>query len=99
MARDAAWAVAAEVPRASRSVGSALGLCSCASASSRQILGVFHYLPLHLSEMGRRFGGRPGDCPVAEDISDRIVRLPFYYGLTEADQARVIEAVTESRGL
>src|SRR5262249_41043889 len=34
------------------------------------ILSVFHYLPLHLSDMGRRFGGQPGDCPVTESISD-----------------------------
>jgi dTDP-4-amino-4,6-dideoxygalactose transaminase len=60
---------------------------------SRSILSVFHYLPLHLSEMGQRFGGRSGDCPVTEDISDRLVRLPFFNGLTCDDQERVIEAV------
>jgi dTDP-4-amino-4,6-dideoxygalactose transaminase len=59
------------------------------------ILSVFHYLPLHLSEMGRRFGGRPGDCPVAEDISDRLLRLPFYNNFTEEDQSRVINALEE----
>jgi dTDP-4-amino-4,6-dideoxygalactose transaminase len=57
------------------------------------IESVFHYLPLHLSEMGRRFGGREGDCPVTEAVSDRLVRLPFYYELTEADQGRVIKAI------
>jgi dTDP-4-amino-4,6-dideoxygalactose transaminase len=57
------------------------------------ILAVFHYLPLHLSEMGRKLGGKPGDCPVAEALSDRLVRLPFYNDLSEADQGRVIEAV------
>ena len=41
----------------------------------------FHYLPLHLSRMGKRFGGQSGDCPTTEDISDRIVRLPFYNDL------------------
>src|SRR5262249_38366611 len=44
----------------------------------RGILSVFHYAPLHLSEMGRRFGGRPGQCPVTEDVSDRLLRLPFF---------------------
>lgn len=63
----------------------------------RGILGVFHYLPLHLSEMGRRFGGRPGDCPVAEDLSTRVVRLPFFNSLSLDDQVRVIEAVREFR--
>lgn len=56
-------------------------------------LAVFHYLPLHLSEYARRWGGRPGDCPVTEDISDRLVRLPFYTSMTEEDQKRVIDAV------
>jgi dTDP-4-amino-4,6-dideoxygalactose transaminase len=57
------------------------------------IMSVFHYLPLHLSTMGRRFGGKPGDCPVTEDVSDRLIRLPFYNSLTDADQAAVVEAV------
>jgi dTDP-4-amino-4,6-dideoxygalactose transaminase len=61
----------------------------------RNIMSVFHYLPLHLSTMGRRFGGRPGDCPITEDVSDRLVRLPFYNTLTESDQARIIEAILE----
>jgi len=43
--------------------------------------------------MGRRFGGRPGQCPVAEDASDRLLRLPFYTGLSEAEQDEVIEAI------
>ena len=61
----------------------------------RGILSVFHYLPLHLSPIGERFGGKPGDCPVTEDISDRLVRLPFYNDLTREDQAKVIEATQE----
>jgi dTDP-4-amino-4,6-dideoxygalactose transaminase len=62
---------------------------------ARGILAVFHYLPLHLSEMGRGLGGREGQCPVSEAMSDRLVRLPFYTGLTEAEQAEVIDAVLE----
>lgn len=50
------------------------------------ILSVFHYVPLHLSEMGRRFGSRMGDCPVTEDVSERLLRLPFYNDLAEDDQ-------------
>ena len=59
----------------------------------RGMLAVFHYLPLHLSEMGQRFGGQAGDCPVTENISDRLLRLPFYNSLTDDDLARVVEAV------
>ena len=57
------------------------------------ILSVFHYLPLHLSEMGIKFGGQPGDCPVTEDVSDRLLRLPFYCDLTEAEQEQVVQAI------
>lgn len=64
-----------------------------AHLKKRGILGVFHYLPLHLSDMGRQFDGKPGDCPVTEDVSDRLVRLPFYNDLTEADQAYVVESI------
>ena len=64
-----------------------------ARLKGRRILSVFHYLPLHLSEMGRRFGGREGQCPVTETVSDRLVRLPFYNTLTESDQEVVVEAI------
>jgi len=64
-----------------------------AHLKSRDILAVFHYLPLHLSPVGRQFGGAEGQCPVTEDVSDRLVRLPFHNALSETDQARVIEAV------
>jgi dTDP-4-amino-4,6-dideoxygalactose transaminase len=57
------------------------------------ILAVFHYLPLHLSEYGRQWGGKPGDHPVTEDISNRLLRLPFFFSLTESEQAQVIESV------
>lgn len=64
-----------------------------AHLKAQGILAVFHYLPLHLSDMGRKFGGQAGDCPVTERISDQLVRLPFFNDLTESMQARVIEAV------
>lgn len=57
------------------------------------ILAVFHYLPLHLAPMSRQFGYDETDCPVTDDISRRLVRLPFYYDLSSAEQARVIERV------
>jgi dTDP-4-amino-4,6-dideoxygalactose transaminase len=64
---------------------------------AQDILSVFHYLPLHLSDMGRRFGGRSGDCPVTEDVSDRLLRLPFYNDLTEEAQAKVVAAIHHFR--
>lgn len=59
------------------------------------ILAVFHYLPLHLSDMGRRFGGRIGDCPVTENVSDRLLRLPFYTNITTDEQDEVIAVLKE----
>jgi dTDP-4-amino-4,6-dideoxygalactose transaminase len=57
------------------------------------ILAVFHYLPLHLSPMGLRFGGHPGDCPITEDLADRLLRFPFFTGMSSSEQTQVIEAV------
>jgi dTDP-4-amino-4,6-dideoxygalactose transaminase len=77
------------------------------SAESRQalishlaglgILAVFHYLPLHLSPMGLRFSGRPGDCPVTEALADRLLRFPFFTGMSSSEQAQVIDAVRAFR--
>jgi dTDP-4-amino-4,6-dideoxygalactose transaminase len=60
---------------------------------SQHILSVFHYLPLHLSDMGQHYGGQPGDCPITERLGDCLLRLPLYNDLTEADQSRVIQAI------
>jgi dTDP-4-amino-4,6-dideoxygalactose transaminase len=62
---------------------------------ARGILAPFHYLPLHLSKVGMAFGGREGDCPVAEFVSDQLLRLPFYTSISDAEIREVIEAVYE----
>jgi len=64
-------------------------------AIKRGIISVFHYLPLHLSEMGGKFGGRQGDCPVTERVSDQLIRLPFHNALTSSDVELVIENIQE----
>ena len=61
----------------------------------RGIYSVFHYLPLHLSDMGQHFGGREGDCPVTERVSDQLIRLPFHNALTSSEQEIVIESIRE----
>lgn len=61
-----------------------------AHMKEQDIMCVFHYLPLHLSDMGVKFGGKAGDCPVTEDISDRLVRLPLFYNMTEEDLDLVV---------
>jgi len=60
---------------------------------AKGILAVFHYLPLHLSPVGRSMGWREGDFPVTESVSARLLRLPLYYELTAADQDEIIQAV------
>jgi dTDP-4-amino-4,6-dideoxygalactose transaminase len=60
----------------------------------RSILSVFHYQALNVSQMGQRFGGRDGQCPVAEGVADRLVRLPFYNDLTPGEQDEVVSVVT-----
>jgi len=64
-----------------------------AHLKNQGILGVFHYVPLNLSDMGKKWAAQETPCPVTEDLSLRLLRLPFYNDLTEAEQARVISAV------
>ena len=59
------------------------------------MMAVFHYLPLHCSPMGSSTGIAPLGCPKTEDISRRLVRLPFYNDLSEAEQSRVIGTILE----
>jgi dTDP-4-amino-4,6-dideoxygalactose transaminase len=61
---------------------------------SRGIQSVFHYLPLHRSDMGQRLGSPAQTCPVSVDASDRLLRLPFFYDLTPQELAQVVEGVT-----
>jgi dTDP-4-amino-4,6-dideoxygalactose transaminase len=57
------------------------------------ILAVFHYLPLHLSSYGRRYGGEEGDCPVTEHVSETLVRLPLYKALTDNEVQYIVDTV------
>jgi dTDP-4-amino-4,6-dideoxygalactose transaminase len=61
----------------------------------QDIYSVFHYLPLHLSDMGQKFGGRKGNYPVTERVSDQLIRLPFHNALTSREQEIVIQAIQE----
>jgi dTDP-4-amino-4,6-dideoxygalactose transaminase len=60
---------------------------------SHGVLAVFHYLPLHLSEFAQRYGGGVGDCPVTEDLSDRLVRLPLFSDMTDDQLALTIATI------
>ena len=59
----------------------------------RDISSVFHYVPLHSSPAGRRFGRFDGEDVYTTKESDRLSRLPLYYGMKREDRDRVIDAV------
>ena len=54
---------------------------------------VFHYVPLHESDAGRRFGRVSGRMAITEDVSRRLLRLPCYFGLREDQQAYVVTCI------
>lgn len=64
----------------------------------RRIVAPFHYVPLHTSPMGRRLGFQPGQLPITEDLSARLIRLPFYHDLSAADLDRVVGSIYEFYG-
>ena len=65
----------------------------------RDILAVFHYVPLHSAPAGLKYGRFCGEDVFTTRESDRLVRLPLYYGLTREDQARVVAAVRDFYGV
>ncbi len=58
-----------------------------------EIGAVFHYVPLHLSPVGERLGGKKGDLPVTESYSARLVRLPLYYSLAREQQEFIVKTI------
>jgi dTDP-4-amino-4,6-dideoxygalactose transaminase len=69
-----------------------------AHLASRNVMAVFHYQPLHLSAVGRRLGGAPGQHPVTEEAGDCLVRLPLFASMTDGEVDRVIEAASSFVG-
>ncbi|GAB5560376.1 MAG: dTDP-4-amino-4,6-dideoxygalactose transaminase [Synoicihabitans sp.] len=61
---------------------------------SKGILAVSHYVPLHSSRYGSRWGASPHSCPVTDRTAETLLRLPFYNSMTYAEQNEVIGAVT-----
>ena len=59
----------------------------------RDILAVFHYVPLHSAPAGLKFGRFAGEDVYTTAESDKLLRLPLYYGLAAEDRQAVIQAV------
>jgi dTDP-4-amino-4,6-dideoxygalactose transaminase len=69
-----------------------------AHLAERGIMATFHYQPLHSAPAGLAHGRTaPSGCPVTNDVADRLVRLPFYAGMTTSEQHRVLTAVQQFR--
>jgi dTDP-4-amino-4,6-dideoxygalactose transaminase len=56
-----------------------------------EIHALFHYVPLHTSPAGKRYGHKGSTMAVTESVAERVVRLPLWYGLSESSQERVVE--------
>ena len=67
--------------------------------SERGINAVFHYVPLHSSRAGRRYGRAMGSLDVTTSVSDRLLRLPLWAGMSEDDAFRVANGVRAFYGL
>jgi dTDP-4-amino-4,6-dideoxygalactose transaminase len=61
---------------------------------ANDINAVFHYVPLHSSPAGQRFGRAHGDLSLTTSLSERLVRLPMWLGLSETQQQRLCEVLT-----
>ncbi len=61
----------------------------------RGIMAVFHFVPLHSSPMGQKYGGQLRDLPVTEEVSKRLLRLPFYFEMTESEQVYIVQTLDE----
>ncbi|MBV5323702.1 DegT/DnrJ/EryC1/StrS family aminotransferase [bacterium] len=64
--------------------------------SGNEISAVFHYVPLHSSPGGRRYGRTFGNLSVTNSVAERLIRLPLWIGLTEAQQERVVAVLTRA---
>lgn len=64
-----------------------------------EIFSVFHYVPLHSSPAGQRYGRAHGALDITNRLSERLVRLPLWVGLTEAQQNRVVDVLANAVNL
>jgi len=64
-----------------------------AALKEDNISAVFHYVPLHASPAGRRFGRAVGELPVTLATADRLLRLPLYFGMRPDEVDRVVDRI------
>lgn len=67
-----------------------------AELKRNDISSVFHYVPLHSSPAGQRYGRSHGNLSVTDSVSERLIRLPLWVGLSEAQQDKVAKVLTKA---
>jgi dTDP-4-amino-4,6-dideoxygalactose transaminase len=60
------------------------------------VQATFHFVPLHSAPAAERFAARPTECPVTDDVSDRLLRLPFHNNLSIDDIDRVVGSLSNA---
>jgi dTDP-4-amino-4,6-dideoxygalactose transaminase len=70
-----------------------------ATLAAHEVDAVFHYIPLHSSPAGARYGRAAGLLPVTDSVSRRLVRLPLWAGMDERHVERVVEVLSSALGL
>jgi dTDP-4-amino-4,6-dideoxygalactose transaminase len=71
-------------------------LAILAELKGNDISSVFHYVPLHSSPAGQRYGRSHGNLSVTDSVSEKLIRLPLWVGLTEAQQDKVAKVLTKA---
>jgi dTDP-4-amino-4,6-dideoxygalactose transaminase len=66
------------------------------SMRTQGVVPAFHYVPLHSAPAGVKFAARPTQCPVTDDVSGRLLRLPFHNNLSLEDIDRVVEVFCQA---
>nr|MCR4822429.1 DegT/DnrJ/EryC1/StrS family aminotransferase [Treponema sp.] len=61
----------------------------------KEVSAVFHYIPLHSAPAGQKFGRFDGKDEITTKYSERLIRLPLYYGLKNEDLQKVIDSVIQ----
>lgn len=62
----------------------------------QEVISVFHYVPLHSSPAGQRYGRVHGELSITNSHSERLIRLPLYVGLTDTQQTKVVSVITDA---
>jgi dTDP-4-amino-4,6-dideoxygalactose transaminase len=69
-----------------------------ATLKRQGIYAVFHYIPLHSSPAGKKFGRTHGDLSVTDDVSERLIRLPLWVDITDEQQRHVVDIFSAALG-